>query len=159
MQCPYCKNENPDHPEICASCGYDPAIPYAPPTLKAGKRACLSFVLATLSFFTFLLTAIPAIILACIALRQIKRSPDRLKGKRLAIAGIIVAVTALPVVPAVSYSLWRLDAPPIPNDYTIADLRSAPPDCAESFELLMSISPSNADGYKVPGIRPSRRSQ
>lgn len=156
MQCPCCKKENPEHPKACALCGYDPAIPYEPPTSEASKAARLSFVLAILSFFTFLLTAIPAIIFACIALRRIKRSIDRLKGRRLAIAGIIVAVATLPIVPAGLYSLWRLDAPPIPNDYTIADLRSAPADCAESFELLMSISPSNVNGDKVSGIRPSK---
>jgi len=139
MQCPCCKKEKPAHPEVCALCGYDPAIPYEPPTSKASKTARLSFALAILSFFTFLITAIPAIIFACIALRQISRSPDRLKGRRLAIAGIVITLAALPLVPIVLYSLWRLDAPPIPNDYTIADLRSAPADCAESFELLMSI--------------------
>ena len=31
-------------------------------------------------------------------------------------------------------------APPIPNDYTIADLRSAPADCAESYELLKKLA-------------------
>jgi hypothetical protein len=39
--------------------------------------------------------------------------------------------------------LWSLDAPPIPNDYTIADLRSAPPDCAESYELLLTLADQN----------------
>jgi len=155
MQCPCCKKENPAHPKVCELCGYDPAIPYEPPTSEASKTAILSFILAVLSFLTFLLTAIPAIILGCIALRRIRRSPDRLKGKRLAITGIIVAVAALPIVPAGIYSVWRLDAPPIPNDYTIADLHSAPADCAESFELLMSISTNYVDGEEVQGIRPS----
>ena len=153
MQCPCCKKENPAHPQPCALCGYDPTIPYEPATSRAGKAAVASFVLAILSFFAFLITAIPAIILACIALWEIRRTPDRLRGKRLAIASIIVSVFTSLVIPPAFYSLWRLDAPPIPNDYTIADLRSAPADCAESFELLMSVSPSNVNRDKVPGIR------
>jgi len=139
MKCPCCKKENPEHPQICPFCGYDATARYEPATSRAGKAAVASFVLAILSFFTFLITAIPAIILACIALREIRRTPDRLKGKRLAIGGIIVSVFTSLVIPPAFYSLWRLDAPAIPNDYTVADLRSAPANCAESYRLLQSL--------------------
>lgn len=115
MQCPCCKGENPDHPKVCALCGYDPTVPYEPPTSEAGKAARLSFILAILSFFASLFTAIAAIIFACIALRQIKRSPDRLKDRGLAIAAIVISLfTSAVILPALCY-LWSLDAPPIPN--------------------------------------------
>src|SRR4030042_1736028 len=117
MKCPCCKKENPEHPQICPFCGYDATARYEPATSRAGKAAVASFVLAILSFFTFLITAIPAIILACIALREIRRTPDRLKGKRLAIASIIISVFTSLAIPPALYSLWRLDAPPLPNDY------------------------------------------
>ncbi|MFC1780683.1 hypothetical protein ACFLZ8_00275 [Planctomycetota bacterium] len=38
---------------------------------------------------------------------------------------------------------WRIDAPPIPNDYTIADFRSVTADCAESYELLKILTDPN----------------
>lgn len=136
MQCPCCKRENPEYPKPCPECGYDPTVPYEPPTSAASKAAVVSFVLAILSFFTFLITAIPAIIFGCIALRQIRRSPDRLKGKRLAIACIVISIFTSVIILPILVSLWRLDAPPIPNDYTIADLRSAPEEYAKSFDLL-----------------------
>jgi len=139
MQCPYCKKENPEHPEICALCGYDPTVPYKPPTSEATRAAWLSFILAILSFFTLLITAIPTIIYACIALKQIRSSTDRLKGRGLARASIVISLFTSVVVPAVLCYLWSLDAPPIPNDYTIADLRSAPANCAESYRLLQDI--------------------
>ena len=138
MKCPFCKKENPEHPRPCPECGYDPTDPYEPPTSSASKAAWFSLILAILSFVTFLITAIPAIIFGCVALRQIRRSPDRLRGKRLAVASIVISIFTSVVILPILVFLWNLDAPPIPNDYTIADLRSAPEECAKSFDLLKS---------------------
>ncbi|MCK4292011.1 MAG: DUF4190 domain-containing protein [Planctomycetes bacterium] len=150
MQCPSCGRENPEHPRPCTLCGYDPTVPYEPITPKTSKAAVVSLVLALLSFLTFLITAIPAIVFACVVLTKISRSHGRLKGKPLAIVAIAVSILAIPVFLATFYSLWRLDAPPIPNDYTIADLRSAPADCAESYELLLRLS--DEYGYDATAI-------
>jgi len=38
------------------------------------------------------------------------------------------------------YQLWLLDVPPIENDYTISDLRTAPPDAKGSYQLLLSLA-------------------
>ncbi|MHC4744410.1 MAG: DUF4190 domain-containing protein [Planctomycetota bacterium] len=139
MRCPCCKKENREHPRVCGSCGYDPAFAYEPPSSDALRAARFCFVLGVLSFLGSLFTAIPAIVFGCIALRGVKRSPDRLKGRWLALAGIAISVfTSVVVLPGLCY-LWSLDAPPIPNDYTIDDLRSAPGDCAESYSLLQSL--------------------
>lgn len=36
--------------------------------------------------------------------------------------------------------LLSIDASPVPDDYTVADLRSAPPECRRSYEILKSLS-------------------
>jgi hypothetical protein len=59
--------------------------------------------------------------------------------RRLIVAPIIVGVV---IVGMAVYLVWLMctDAPPIPNDYTMADLRSAPADCNESSYVLARLS-------------------
>lgn len=152
MQCPKCGRGNPGHAQTCTLCGCDLTSPFDPTKQKTSKIAIVSLVLAVLSIFTFLLTALPAIILGCVALTKIRRSKGRLKGEHLAITAIAVPIIAFPVVLFVLHSLWKLDAPPIPNDYTIADLRSAPEDCADSYELLLSLSEEDQYRKDAPAI-------
>ncbi len=152
MQCPKCGTENPGHAQTCILCGCDLTSPLDLTKPKTSKIAVVSLVLAVLSIFTFLVTALPAIVLGCVALTKIRRSKGRLKGEHLAIAAIAVPIIAFPVALAVLYSLWKLDAPPIPNDYTVADLRSAPEDCADSYELLLSLSEEDQYREDAPAI-------
>jgi len=63
---------------------------------KTCRLAFWSLVLCILSFFTCLITAIPAIILGIVALVRISNSSGELKGKGLAIAGIALPVVLLP---------------------------------------------------------------
>jgi hypothetical protein len=55
-------------------------------------------VLAILSPFTCLITSIPAIVLGIVGLVKIEKSAGQLKGRGLAIAGIVVPPASLPVV-------------------------------------------------------------
>lgn len=57
----------------------------------------------------------------------------RLRGFAL-VSIIITAVLAMLAF------LWAFDAAPIPNDYTVADLRGASPEYAGSYELLMNLA-------------------
>jgi hypothetical protein len=50
------------------------------------------------------------------------------------------------------FLVWSLDAPPIPDDYTLADIRSAPSEYAESFELLKSLIDEEHDVPGAPAI-------
>jgi prepilin-type processing-associated H-X9-DG protein len=68
-----------------------------PPVAKTSGLAIASLVLAILSPFTCMITAIPAIILGIVALGKIPNSAGRLQGTGLAIAGIAVPVVALPI--------------------------------------------------------------
>jgi prepilin-type processing-associated H-X9-DG protein len=65
-----------------------------PGSVNTSGLAIASFVLGILSFCTFCLTAIPAIILGIVALAKIGRSGGRLKGNGFAVAGIVVPVVA-----------------------------------------------------------------
>ena len=47
---------------------------------------------------------------------------------------------------------WRIDAAPIPNDYTIFDLRSASPFWYGTYNLLNSLADKNDDMIDAPAI-------
>ena len=102
---------------------------------KISGLAILSLVLGVLSLLFFVLTGIPAIVVGIISIFRISRSRGMLKGKYVALAGVLISILLM----GTFYLLWSLDAPPIPDDYTVVDLRSAPADCAESFEILKTL--------------------
>ena len=142
MKCPKCGTENPDNAQICRSCGYVPKSdaadkPVAKP--KTSRLAIASLVLSIFGLFTFLITAVLSIALGITSLCRIKKHKPELKGKCIAVTGIIISVASIVIFTGI-FVLWNIDADPIPDDYTIADLRSAPPECARSYELLMSLS-------------------
>lgn len=142
MRCPKCGTENPDDAQICRSCGYVPKSdaadkPVAKP--KTSRLAIASLVLSIFGLFTFLITAVLSIALGITSLCRIKKHKPELKGKCIAVTGIIISVASIVIFTGI-FVLWNIDADPIPDDYTIADLRSAPTECARSYELLMSLS-------------------
>jgi hypothetical protein len=103
MYCPKCGTENPDDARVCGACGS--ALTPSPAqattegqTPKTSGLAIASLVFAVLSPFTCLATAIPAIILGIVSLVKIDKSAGRLKGKGMAVAGIIIGPASLPVV-------------------------------------------------------------
>jgi len=101
MYCPKCGTENPDDAQVCRSCSWVlTSISTTAPAqdAKTSGLAIASLVLAILSPFTCLLTGLPAIILGIVALVKIEKSAGRLKGKGLAISGIVVPGVAFPVI-------------------------------------------------------------
>jgi len=111
---------------------------------KTSRLAILSLVLGILSLLFFVLAGIPAIIVGIVSLLRIKRSGGTLKGKYIALVGMNISILFM----CIFYLLWSRDAPPIPNDYTIADLRSAPAEYAESFEILKNLVDED---WNIPG--------
>lgn len=158
MRCTKCGTENPDDTQVCQSCGYSfekntAEKPVQKP--KVSRLAAFSFALSFLSIFLFYLAAIPSLLLAIISIVKINKSGGKLKGKALAVAAIIISTIAIIITPILLMSavfLWSFDAPPIPNDYTIADIRSAPPDCAQSYELLKSLAENDTNTPGAPAI-------
>jgi len=101
MYCQKCGKENPDNAQVCISCSSAlTTTPAQAPALipKTSGLAIASFVLAILSPFTCLMTAIPAVILGIISLVQIGKSSGKLKGNGFAVAGIAVPFVALPIL-------------------------------------------------------------
>jgi len=103
MNCPKCRTENPNDAKSCWFCSSvlpstSTTQPQQAQGVKTSGLAIASLVLGILSFFTCLVTAIPAIILGIVALVKIGKRREQLKGMGLAIAGICVPVAALPVI-------------------------------------------------------------
>jgi hypothetical protein len=132
----------------------EPAIPLKP---RTSKLAVAAFILGILSIPTLSLTALPAVICAFLSLIKIARSSKRLKGVGWALAGMVIPV--LFVIPATVYLLigFFQDAPPIPNDYTVADLHNADPQYNASYELIRSsFTDESDDPNGAPAIGLSR---
>ncbi len=82
MYCSNCEKENSEN-----------SVGTPISTAKTNGLAIASLVLAILSFFTFLITSIPAIILGFVGLVKIRKSGGKVKGKDVAIAGIVLGFT------------------------------------------------------------------
>jgi hypothetical protein len=138
MQCPKCGHLNTDDANLCLSCGFELTdLQLTKPKIKTSKLAILSFILAISSLFFFVITGIPAIVYGIASIRKIRKSKGTLKGVAIATLSIIISILFMTI--SLFFLLWRLDAPPIPNDYTIADLRSAPTDCVPSYKLFEKL--------------------
>jgi hypothetical protein len=117
-----------------------------PVQTKISKLAIVSLVLGILSLFFFVLAGIPAIVIGILSILIINSSAGEIKGKYVALAGISISILFM----IFFCLLWSLDAPPIPNDYTIADLRSAPVQYDKSFAVLKTLLGENGDSSHVP---------
>jgi prepilin-type processing-associated H-X9-DG protein len=96
MYCPKCGFDNLEDEKICKACSAPlPIIPDLPPEVKTSKLAIWSFVLAMMGLFTFMVTALPAIICGIIGLVKVCSSKGRLKGLGFSITGIVVPIVYL----------------------------------------------------------------
>ena len=68
------------------------------PRKRISLKAVASFVLGLLTLAASFLAAIPALILASLALRDLRRQPVALKGKRLALTGALLACLLSPAL-------------------------------------------------------------
>jgi hypothetical protein len=82
---------------------------------------------------------------------------DRMAKKQTILTGGRIRTGLIIILVAASFLLsfviiWWQDEKPIEDDYTLADLRSAPPDCNGSYLLLLSISEEDPDANDAPEI-------
>jgi len=105
--CPGCGNSVAEGERFCAHCGRDssagtaptdPAAAFGFPPENSGK-AIFSFICGLLFFF--LPFAIVAIIFGHLSLSEIRKSAGRLKGRGLAMAGLVLGYAGLAVIPVV----------------------------------------------------------
>jgi len=163
MKCPKCGKENTNGAQICdsCSCNLTPG-PTGELTQKtkiskmsigaaglAGLAVALSiFVNPTLAFSVALL----GIFTAITSIARIRKSKGQLIGKSFAVVAVIFST-----VHVVLLSYWRIDAAPLPNDYTISDIRSAQPEYNQSYELLNSLADEDEDSLGAPAIELSEK--
>ena len=101
MYCPKCGTQNPENATLCSSCSWllaGTSVQAPHPNARTSGLAIAAFVLGILSFFTCLVTTIPAIILGIVAMARINSSRGALKGTGMAIAGIAIPVACLPLI-------------------------------------------------------------
>jgi hypothetical protein len=82
---------------LCAGCGWATVLPAAPDTRRLSRKALASVVLGVGSLVGSCLAGWPAIVVGWLALGDLRRAPDRLKGRRAALAGICLGLL-LPLV-------------------------------------------------------------
>ena len=132
MICPKCKTDNPDGSEVCREC--DRVLVY----YGTSKLAVFAFILAVASLVFTIITALPAILIGRAAKKRIRKSNGLLKGNALIKSTNIFA--SLGLVFFGLGLLWTIDAPPMENDYTVADLKSAAPKFNDSYRVLCLLS-------------------
>ncbi len=102
MYCQKCDAENPDDAHRCLSCGYEFAhvsSPTTPVAAKTSGAAVAALVLGILVFITCGITALPAIICGIVALVKISGSNGLLKGKGMAITGLVLPAVLVVLLP------------------------------------------------------------
>jgi hypothetical protein len=120
--CPYCATQIENSALQCPSCQrwLDPALdstlnadslPLVLPPRTTNGLAIASLVCGL--FWVCGLGSIAAVILGYVALRQIRREPLRLKGRRMAIAGISLGwlgILGLAILISLGIHFWKMRA-------------------------------------------------
>lgn len=101
MVCPACGNHVPDGSSFCNICGRTttgaavPQVPLSPPKTSGKSIASLIF-----GFFSLLFpAAILAIVFGHLSLSEIGKSAGRIKGRGIAIAGLVLGYLGISFVP------------------------------------------------------------
>lgn len=157
MECPHCKVLNDDNAQRCRCCYRhleEACSPGPDDEQKIDKKKLVrNIVIYTVSLCALIILSMISVVASIIAFFilltmsihtffEARKSKVKLRGK----AFIVIGVT----IPNILFGfkiLWHVDAPPIPNDYTIADYRPKPARADESFALLNSL------GDEKPGHR------
>jgi hypothetical protein len=111
------------------------------------RRTChlamVALLLGALSFLLPIAAAVPAVVVAIIAIKKIRRNISQLKGLPVAALAIFLAVISTLIFACLFY-LWTLDALPILNSRTLNDRRSAPPQFNETLASSKPPPPAGA---------------
>ncbi len=102
MYCPKCGRENVDGAVRCAACGFEfvgTGAVAASVEAKTSGAAVAALILGILVFFTCGITALPAIICGIVALVKISGSNGLLKGKGMAITGLVLPAALIILAP------------------------------------------------------------
>ncbi|MHC4425868.1 MAG: zinc ribbon domain-containing protein [Planctomycetota bacterium] len=156
MQCPKCGTENSDDARACESCSFaltTPHIQQSKTKARTSKTVFCAVLLAGLSVILAIFVKPTLAFLAAVFgfLALITSIIQTIRGKKkLSVKHIAVGLFILVEITLLTY--WRIDAAPIPNDYTINDIRSAPPEYNQTYTLLKSLADENEDAIDAPAI-------
>ena len=151
MNCSKCGHKNPDNAKICESCSFDLANSQGKkPKARRNIFIALSFLFAGLSplFLIFInprSAFLAALLSFCLTIYFIPQNirdwkTKKIKKRAIVISTIIIIISSFQML---IFSFWSIDVPPIPNDYTINDIKSAAPEYNKSYELLLSLADNN----------------
>lgn len=142
MYCPKCGFENKDDEKICIACSQPLPIEAdePPPVAQTSKLAVWSLVLSVMGLFTFMVTALPAIICGIVGLVKIRDSNGRLKGKGLAITGIVLPVVYIFLILPI---LFAIVLPAMVKERQLAQDQM----CAERMQYLSHATRAYIDKY------------
>jgi len=154
LNCPKCGIENSDDAQICGSCSFilkkldqakpepnkgDWVTPVIGVVLMGLAASLVVFLKPTWAF-------IAALLAFCSAISDIRRNWNKRKYRGKAVGASILILSCLQML---ILSYLRIDAAPISDDYTISDLRSAPPECNQSYELLVQFIDDDIEVHDV----------
>ncbi|MHC4806545.1 MAG: hypothetical protein ACYTBX_09845 [Planctomycetota bacterium] len=162
MHCPKCRSENPDDTQICESCSFaltsQNTQQSKQKTYRIIRSVCPVILVGLAAILTFFLKPTLAFIAAAFALYstiasipEFARRESKRKARRITIA-IGTAVLILSSLMMLILNYLRLDAAPIGNDYTIKDIKSAAPECNQTYNLLYSLVTEDKNVKGAPAI-------
>jgi len=159
MKCPKCGMENSESRKSCIFCGYE----FVDEKEKEEKKKLRIILIRTFGFalvFAVMLilsglsTVGTFLAVGFIIFYTWTCIKSQKKSNLRPIAKVILTIADIfQCLCLVLGLLWSVDAAAIPDDYTIADLRSAPSEYNITYEILGSLA--EGDGIKWPSEKPT----
>ncbi|MCP4613129.1 MAG: zinc ribbon domain-containing protein [Planctomycetes bacterium] len=150
MHCPKCENQNPDDAQVCYSCSFALTSPTTEQPKQKSKRMKFPFIFSSLLFLAGILILflkpvsafIASIFALCSAIAAVPEILQKSKKQKKNMTMSVIAIVLLILLSffAVISTYFCIDAAPIPNDYTLKNLKSAAPKYSETFNLLNNLS-------------------